>query len=49
VGMIGQGGGRERGVDEIGEGVAMIGHGGGRMWVVAITGVCSPLLYRFRF
>ena len=27
---MGQGGGRERGVDEIGEGMGMMGQGGGR-------------------
>jgi hypothetical protein len=36
-------------VDEIGEGVAMIGHGGGHIGVVVITRVYLPLLYRVRF
>ena len=36
--IMGQGGGRERGVNEIGGGVAMIGHGGGRERVVSCLG-----------
>jgi hypothetical protein len=40
---MGQGGGRERDVDEIGEGVARIGHGGGRAEIVIVVGVYSPV------
>ena len=36
--IMGQGGGRERGVNEIRGGVAMIGHGGGRERVVSCLG-----------
>ena len=41
--LMGQGGGREWGVDEIREGVARIGHGGGRVEVVIVVGVYSPM------
>ena len=37
--IMGQGGGRERGVDEIREGVAKIGHGGGHAEIVVAVGV----------
>ena len=35
---MGQGGGREQGVNEIRGGVAMIGHGGGRERVISCLG-----------
>ena len=38
---MGQGGGRERGADEIREGAARIGHGGGRAKIVIAVGVYS--------
>ena len=38
-----QGGGREWGVDKIGEGVARIGHGGGHTEIVIVVGVYSPM------
>ena len=41
--LSGQGGGREWGVDEIGEGVARIGHGGGCAEIVIKVGVYSPM------
>ena len=48
TGIMGHGGGRERRADEIREGVAMIGHGGGHAEVVIMVGVYSPMC-RFWF
>ena len=40
---MGHGGGREGDVDEIGEGVAKIGHGGGCTEIVIAVGVYLPM------
>ena len=47
--MIGQGGGQERGGDEIGGTRVLFSQGGGHAGVVFVVGVYSPLLYRFQF
>jgi len=43
--MMGQGGGQERGGDEIGGTQVLFGQGGGRAGVDFVVGVYSPLLY----